>query len=83
LSEILLGNCYCAKCGALVGVHRVALILFNFLIVAVTLLTTTMVLMQSGLYAAILWFTLPVGSISYLKARFSPLEAKRKGRGAS
>lgn len=78
LSDVLLSNCYCVKCGALVGVHWAASFGFNVLIFAVTLTTTTMVLMQSGLYAAILWFTLPIGSLSYIKARFSALETKGK-----
>lgn len=62
--------------------HWAAYFGFNILIFAVTAVTTTMVLMQSGLYAAILWFTLPIGSLSYIKARYSPLETKEKGRGA-
>lgn len=82
LSEILFSNCRCAKCGALIGVHWAAYFGFNVLIFAVTLTTTTMVLMQSGLYAAILWFPFPIGSLSYIKARFSPLETKGKGSGA-
>jgi uncharacterized protein (DUF983 family) len=81
LSELLFSNCYCAKCGVLIGVHRAAYVFFNVLIFAVTLATTTMVLMQLGLYAAILWFPFPIGSLSYIKARFSPLEPKGKGSG--
>lgn len=82
ISGILFSNCHCVKCGALVGVHRVAYFAFNAIILAVTLTTTTMVLMQSGLYAALLWFTFPIGSLSYIRARFSRLETKRKRRGA-
>lgn len=82
LSGILLSSCYCTKCGALVGVHRAASVGFNVIIFVVTATTTAMILMQSGIYAAILWFTLPVGSLSYVKARFSPLEVKGNGPGA-
>ena len=81
LSDVLFGNCRCAKCGAVVGVHSVAYLSFNILIVAVTLTTTIMVLMQLGVYAAIVWFPFPVGSLSYIKARFSPLETKGRGSG--
>lgn len=35
-----------------------------------------MVFLQLGAYAALLWFTFPVGALSYLKARFGPLETK-------
>ena len=59
--------------------HWAAYFGFNVLIIAITLTTTTMVLMQSGLYAAILWFPFPIGSLSYIKARFAPLEIKKKG----
>ena len=76
VSSILFANCYCMKCGALVGVHWIAYLGFNVVIFTVTLITTTMVLMQMDLYAAILWFPFPVGSLSYVKARFSPLETK-------
>jgi len=82
LSEILFSHCHCAKCGVPIGVHWAASLGFNVLIVAFTLTTTTMVLMQSGLYAAILWFPFPIGSLSYIKARFSPLETKEEGSGS-
>ncbi|MDH3989455.1 MAG: hypothetical protein OEV34_10020 [Gammaproteobacteria bacterium] len=35
-----------------------------------------MVVLQMGIYAALLWFTFPIGALSYLKARFGPLETK-------
>jgi hypothetical protein len=65
-------------CGALIGVHWAASLGFNVLIAAITVVTTAMVLMQSGLYAAILWCPFPIGSLSYIKARFAPLEIKRR-----
>lgn len=81
-ADLLLSDCYCPHCGALVGTHWAASLGCTVLIWAVTLLTTVMVLMQSGLYAALLWLPFPVGSLGYLKARFAPLETKQKGRGA-
>lgn len=81
-SDILLSNSWCAHCGALVGTHWAAWLGFTLLICAVTSITTIMVLIQSGLYAALLWFPFPVGSLSYLKARFAPLETKETRRGA-
>jgi len=35
-----------------------------------------MVVLQMGTYAALLWFTFPIGALSYLKARLGPLETK-------
>lgn len=49
---------------------------FAAVIVPVTVVTTTMVLVQMDMYAALLWAPFPIGSISYLKARFCPLVAK-------
>lgn len=80
LSQILFSNARCGRCGALVGVHWIAYLGFSILIFGSTLVTTLMVLMQSGMYAAILWFPFPIGSLSYLKARFSPLETKQETR---
>ena len=62
--------------------HWAASLGFNVLIAAITVVTTAMVLMQSGLYAAILWCPFPIGSLSYIKARFAPLETKGTRDGA-
>ena len=56
---------------------------FSVLIFFVTITTTFMVFVQMGGYAALLWFTLPIGALSYLKARFSPLETKVDSNGFS
>ena len=58
--------------------HWLASVGFAAVITAVTLATTLMVLIQMGLYAALLWFPFPIGALGYLKARFCPLEAKQK-----
>jgi hypothetical protein len=42
-------------------------------IAAVTVLSTIVVSVRYGMYAAILWFSFPVGTLGYLKARFAPL----------
>ena len=49
---------------------------FFVVIFAITFVSTVAVLAQFGIYAAILWFSFPIGAIGYLKARFSPLETK-------
>lgn len=81
LPELLLSDCHCPACGALVGVHWAAYFGFTIVTFAAASVTTIMVLMQSGLYAALLWFPFPVGSLSYIKARFAPLQAKEGKRG--
>jgi hypothetical protein len=41
--------------------------------VIATILTVVVVLVDQGFYAAILLFTVPIGALGYIKARFSPL----------
>lgn len=85
--ELLFGNCRCGSCRCIVGVRRFASAIANAVIFAIATLTTLIVFIELGLYAALLWFTLPVGALSYLKARFCPLEVKpepfRSGGGAA
>lgn len=71
--ELLFGDSQCANCACILGVHRIAAMGFSVVIFAVTLSTTTIVLAQQGIYAALLWFSFPIGALSYIKARFSPL----------
>jgi len=54
----------------------------SVLIFGVTAVSCLMVLLQMGLYAAIIWFPFPVGSLSFIKARFCPLEAKHSNLGS-
>ena len=56
---------------------------FSVIIFVVTVISTLMIFVQMGGYAALLWFTLPIGALSYLKARFSPLETKSDQNGPS
>ncbi len=80
VSEILFDNVVCGDCEAVVGVHRTAVWLAGLVIASVTVVTTLMVLAQSGFFAAMLWVPFPVGSLSYVKARFSPLQIQETGR---
>ena len=62
-------------CGSLVKAQRLYGVLFNILIIVVTLFSTVAVLLGQGFYAAILLLPFPLGAIGYLKARFCQLEA--------
>lgn len=73
---LLFGNCRCVSCRCIVGIRRLALAVANAVIFATAIVTTLVVFIELGLYAALLWFTLPVGALSYVKARFCPLEVK-------
>ena len=73
VSKVLLSDFYCPACATRIGFHWAIKLAFAAVIVPVTLISTVMVLVQMGLYAAILWAPFPIGSISYIKARLCPL----------
>ena len=76
VNDVLFSNCRCVHCKRNVGVHSVVVAFFSLLIFLTSAISTVMVFLQMGVYAALLWFTVPVGALSYLKARFGPLETK-------
>ena len=71
---MLFDSVVCRFCGALVGVHKAAAWLARLVIATATVITGLMVLAQSGFFAAMLWLPFPIGSLSYVKARFAPLQ---------
>ena len=76
IKDLLFRDSRCPKCRSIVGVHRAVAALFSVIIFLATVITTIVVMAQLGFYAGLLWFTVPVGALSYLKARFGPLEVK-------
>ena len=76
VSEILFADYRCEECRDLVGVRSFIAAVASLIIFIVASLTTLMVLVQLGFYAALVWFSAPVGALCYLKARFGPLESK-------
>ena len=80
VSEILFDDVACANCEATIGVHRAAAWLAGAVIASATVITTLMVLVQSGFFAAMVWLPFPIGSLAYVKARFSPLQIQERER---
>ena len=78
IKAILFLDTGCPECGRVVGVRPVISALFSVVIFLVTLVTTFIVLVELGFYGALIWFSVPVGAMSYIKARFGPLEVKAK-----
>lgn len=76
VKELLFTDYRCAECRELVGVQSIVAAISSFLIFVVASVTTLVVLIELGLYGALVWFTAPVGALGYLKARFGPLETK-------
>ena len=71
--ELMFDQTLCPHCCATIAVQRVYSIISGIVVFFVTATTTMLVHQQLGPYYALLWFTLPIGSLTYLKARFSPL----------
>lgn len=76
IKEILFRDCRCPECHSVVGIRRAFAAFFSIVIFLVTVATTFVVLVELGFYGALIWFSVPVGALSYIKARFSPLEVK-------
>lgn len=68
----------CINCGELIGVHWFYRAVFFAAILLVTVPSALAVLAQQGVYAALLWTPFPIGALGYVKARFCPLEVKRR-----
>ena len=73
VSDVLLSDANCSKCGSRVGFHWAMSLAFAAVIIPITVISTLMVLAQMDVYAALLWVPFPIGAISYIKARFCPL----------
>jgi hypothetical protein len=55
---------------------------FFVVILAATVSLGFVVLIDQGLYAALLMISLPIGAIGYIKARYCPLVVRKKVPGA-
>ena len=51
----------------------------NLLSFALTVVTTLIVIVQMGNLWGIVWFSVPIATFAYLKARLCPLETKQFG----
>ena len=58
--------------------HKLFRVVFFVAILSVTVPSTLAVLAQQGVYAALLWVPFPIGALGFIKARFCPLETKRR-----
>jgi len=52
-------------------------LLVNLVSFLVTVLTSLIVLIQMGNFWVLVWFSVPIASFAYLKARLGPLEIKQ------
>ena len=76
--ELIVSDARCPACGKIVGPQWLVRFVVFLVLAAVTTVTTVIVLAQFGVYAALLWFSFPIGTLGYLKARFAPLVVRRQ-----
>ena len=78
VSGLIVSVVACPACGEHIGVHWAYRAIFFVVIFAVAVLTTIVVYVDQGLYAAMLMVSVPIGVIGYIKARYCPLVIRRR-----
>lgn len=82
VSALILSDVQCSSCGRTIGVQTLFRAIFFLLTLIATVALGLAVLVDQGVYAALLVITLPVGAIGYVKARFCPLVIRNQLPGA-
>lgn len=82
VSKLIFSDVQCSSCGQLVGIQWVFKAIFFVVIFVATVVVALAVLVQQGLYAALLMISLPIGAIGFIKARYCPLVIKKREPGA-
>ena len=77
VTALLAASVRCSHCDAEIAVRRAFRVLFALLTIAIAVPLTLIIVLQQGIYAALLLVTLPVGALAYVKARFCPLAVVR------
>jgi uncharacterized protein (DUF983 family) len=77
VSALLAASVRCSDCDETIAVRRAFRGLFALLTVVIAVPLTLIIVLQQGIYAALLLVTLPVGALAYVKARFCPLSVVR------
>ncbi len=77
VTGLILSDVTCTNCSLLIGVHWLFRSIFFVIILAATLLTALIFLIDQGLYAALFMISVPIGALGFIKARFCPLVLKR------
>lgn len=82
VSGLILSDVVCPNCGQQVGVRWVYRAIFFVVVLAATIGLGLVVLVDQGLYAALLMISLPIGAIGFIKARYCPLVIRKHEPGA-
>lgn len=78
MSGLLVSGFECPECRELIDVHYVYRSVFFVVILLITVPSVLAVLIQQGVYAALLWAPFPIGALGFVKARFCPLQVRRR-----
>ena len=78
VSGLILSDVLCPNCGQLVGVQWVFKAIFFLVILVATIIVGVIVLVDQGVYAALLMISLPIGAIGFIKARYCPLVVRKQ-----
>lgn len=77
---LILSDVNCEDCGKTIGVQWLFRTVFSLVMFATSAVVGFVVLVDQGLYAAILMISFPIGAIGFIKARFCPLVTRRRAR---
>ena len=77
VSALIMSDVLCRVCGKRIGVHWVFRSVFFILIFITAAGTGLIVYVDQGFYAALLFVSVPIGALGYIKARFAPLVVRR------
>ncbi len=67
----------------MVGVKWIFRAIFFVVILVTTIILGFVVLIDQGLYAALLMISLPIGALGFIKARYCPLVARERNADAA
>ena len=75
---LIVSGTTCRVCHRYVEVKAAYRITFLVLILPITVVTTLAVLVQQGIYAALLWMPFPIAAIGCIKAILCPLQSRQQ-----
>jgi hypothetical protein len=77
VSSLIVSDAVCRHCRQQIGVHWAFRAVFFVLTFAAAAATGLIVYVDQGFYAALLFISVPIGVLGYVKARVSPLVVRR------
>ena len=73
LRQLFFASVECSSCHARIASSRIPTVISNLLIALVTICTTAIVYITLGPIWALMWFSVPIGTLNFIKVRILPL----------